>query len=639
MAQSNAPGGLNKQYGHLRGTEILARNLLDSRAMARPCFLLAALPLVTACASNAASGADPGSAGGDRGAETAAGASGASNTAQNGGSSTDASGAGRSDTVGGGRTAGGSDALGGSTAGGSDAFAGSAAGGGNAPGGSAAGAGHASGGSAAGGGTPVAGRAGDGGAGGARNAGPSCPEARPGQWLAMSRTQTPTPRADAWVIPTDDGMLVWGGLALGGTGSGYVEDGAIYHLCNDSWTPMSTAGAPVALTANTTHPVPPGTWTPTGLVVWGGVGDYATYVAFPEGEAVHAASVYDARTSSWKEMNRAGEPTARDYEARVWTGKELLIWGGVAQSGEKTWVNHQDGALYDPERDRWTPMSTTNAPSGRATMGQTAWTGTQFIVWGGLRFDPGPGFDPAYTTLADGGVYDLASDTWAPLASEGAPTGPGPVVLWTGSKLLVLAVLDGHTTPGVIDFDGALYDPASNSWAKMSAPDPSLVGAFVWRDGSRKAFWAGSTFVLVGERVDDAATPRVSYVTLVYDPARDQWRGADLPASPGYGSWQVAQVVDGKVLYGSSVMGPDQHASTQLVLFDPETMAFSALPALARRGNASVVSSAHHVLVWGGQDTYPDLDAPDPCENAPLPCDPITPTKSDPLDDGMAFGL
>ena len=41
------------------------------------------------------------------------------------------------------------------------------------------------------------------------------------------------------------------------------------------------------------------------------------------------------------------------------------------------------GGRYNPSTDSWTATSTTNAPDGR--YGHTAvWTGSEMIVWGGI---------------------------------------------------------------------------------------------------------------------------------------------------------------------------------------------------------------------------------------------------------------
>jgi hypothetical protein len=67
----------------------------------------------------------------------------------------------------------------------------------------------------------------------------------------------------------------------------------------------------------------------------------------------------------------------------------MLVWGGEDSAG---------GAAYDPQSDAWTAMTTVGQPSARS--GQVAlWTGSELLVWGGLV---GEG-----TTL-DGGLFVLS---------------------------------------------------------------------------------------------------------------------------------------------------------------------------------------------------------------------------------------
>ncbi|GAC1356357.1 MAG: hypothetical protein NVSMB47_09800 [Polyangiales bacterium] len=66
----------------------------------------------------------------------------------------------------------------------------------------------------------------------------------------------------------------------------------------------------------------------------------------------------------------------------------MIVWGGGASG---------DGARYDPIRDTWQAVSPKGAPTVRG--GHSAvWTGTEMIVYGGVTGDP-------VTPLGDGGRY------------------------------------------------------------------------------------------------------------------------------------------------------------------------------------------------------------------------------------------
>ena len=77
----------------------------------------------------------------------------------------------------------------------------------------------------------------------------------------------------------------------------------------------------------------------------------------------------------------SGPPDGRAGHTAVWTGTEMIVWGGVRSLSSITPFN--TGGRYNPSTDNWTTTSTTNAPAGR--YGHTAvWTGSEMIVWGGI---------------------------------------------------------------------------------------------------------------------------------------------------------------------------------------------------------------------------------------------------------------
>ena len=56
----------------------------------------------------------------------------------------------------------------------------------------------------------------------------------------------------------------------------------------------------------------------------------------------------------------------------------MIVWGGTT-NGPATFG---DGATYSPAANAWTILATTGAPAGR--IDHTAvWTGSEMIIWGG----------------------------------------------------------------------------------------------------------------------------------------------------------------------------------------------------------------------------------------------------------------
>ena len=57
----------------------------------------------------------------------------------------------------------------------------------------------------------------------------------------------------------------------------------------------------------------------------------------------------------------------------------MIVWGGYATSS----IDSNTGGRYNPSTDSWTATSTTNAPSARHDH-PAVWTGSEMIVWGGM---------------------------------------------------------------------------------------------------------------------------------------------------------------------------------------------------------------------------------------------------------------
>lgn len=552
------------------------------------------LALTCACGSSS-NGADASGAGARHGGDGGAGGS---------------SGSGAGDESGGtsGSLAGGN--HGGSTSGGSSP--GGSSSGGTQRGGSSTG-GTSTGGSAKGGG----GTGGDAGA-------PECASFSKSEWRALPAANAPSAREEPWLVPTDEGMLVFGGFdAFTQAPDPLLDDGAIYRVCDDSWTRMSTTGVPHGITDKVAQR-PVGVWTGSELLVWGGF--QSPSGGYEEGEAVSFATRYSAADDVWSDISRDGEPTARDYSVRLWTGDELLVWGGIAQSGDQSWVNHDDGALYDPKSNGWKAMSSSAAPAGRYAVDRSVWTGEKLIVWGGASYESGSTFSPIVTSLDDGGIYDRKSDAWTPIASEGAPHGGMSPFAWSGKELIVISNLDGYSMPGQILFEGARLDPNANVWSAMSAPSLDLADTLEFPN--LKLYWVGDVLAVFGVKVDQGS---FGPALLLYDPDTDAWESGTVPATPSFFNWQSVSVVGDRLVAVGPGLGSNddrgaQHDSTAIAVFDGRARTWTIVPEALERSRPGVVVQPERLLAWGGMDIYPDLDAPNPCSGAMGPCDPVTPT-------------
>lgn len=229
-------------------------------------------------------------------------------------------------------------------------------------------------------------------------------------WRLLPSSGAPAPRVGAVGAWADDAdtFYVWGGqIGLTGEdlgdGRGWVPDAG-------AWNQMGLLGEP---------PTPRwgavAVWTGLRILVWGGM---ATLVSPP----TTVGGQYEPYSASWTAMATDGQPPPSDDYTGVWTGTELIVWGGMNAGGPF-------GGRYDPVANTWSPVSSVGAPSAREKH-TAVWTGSKMIIFGGA--------DPGLEPLGDGGIYDPATDTWAPLPTECAPSPrEGHTATWTPQGMFV----------------------------------------------------------------------------------------------------------------------------------------------------------------------------------------------------------
>jgi len=240
-------------------------------------------------------------------------------------------------------------------------------------------------------------------------------------------------------------MIVWGGLG----DSGDVNTGGRYNPGMDSWTSTTTTNAPTARLLHTA------VWIGNEMIVWGGFG-------FDLNEDVNTGGRYSPATNSWIATSTASAPEARESHTAVWTGSEMIVWGG---SDFDTGNTLNTGGRYNPSTDSWTGTSTTNAPSAR--LDQTAvWDDSEMIIWGGQTQNAG--------TLNTGGKYSPGTNSWIATSTTNAPTARYlHTAVWTGSEMIIWG---GFNFPDTLN-TGGKYNPGTDSWTATSTTNAPSVRA------------------------------------------------------------------------------------------------------------------------------------------------------------------
>ena len=255
-------------------------------------------------------------------------------------------------------------------------------------------------------------------------------------------------------------------IVWGGTSSGLPvqNTGGRYNPGTNSWTATSTANAPSARSYHTA------VWTGSEMIVWGG---------FNGSAYVNTGGRYNPVTNTWTAINTTNAPSARGAHTVVWTGIEMIVWGGFFYDGNAHYFN--TGGRYNPSTDSWTATNTTNAST---RSGHTAvWTGSEMIVWGGT-----PDGNIALNT---GGRYNPSTDSWTATNTVNAPSArSGHTTIWTGSDMIVWA----GSSSAVFVNTGGKYNPGTNSWTATTttnAPTARGEHTAVWT-GSEMIVWAGN---------------------------------------------------------------------------------------------------------------------------------------------------
>src|SRR5207249_7936788 len=103
------------------------------------------------------------------------------------------------------------------------------------------------------------------------------------------------------------------------------------------------------------------------MIVWGGT----------DGAFLNTGGRYNPGTDSWTATSTTSAPAGRDAHTAVWTGSEMIVWGGFDGSSVLN-----TGGRYNPGTDSWTATSTTSAPATR-NFHTAMCTGSAMIDCGG----------------------------------------------------------------------------------------------------------------------------------------------------------------------------------------------------------------------------------------------------------------
>ena len=258
-----------------------------------------------------------------------------------------------------------------------------------------------------------------------------------------------------------------------------------------------------------------------------------------------------------------------------WTGTKWIVWGGL-NAGETARVT-DSGAVFDPTLNTWTPMSSQNAPAPRDEF-QCIWLGDRMWLYGGYQQSGG------YQTT--GFYYDPTTDQWSNFSTE---KGPGIrarfSACWTGTEIIVFG---GYNGGGWVN-TGARYNPATDTWRSM-ASNPQRSGF-----GDHCFAWTGTEMIIAGGHNTADGTVGINKAAR-YNPVLDNW--TPMPDIPFSFAQSSSAWTGSEYLYGFG------HGSSDMryARYNPVSNMWSAIqtakPGLPNDGSGKV----YHQAAWTGTE-------------------------------------
>jgi hypothetical protein len=268
----------------------------------------------------------------------------------------------------------------------------------------------------------------------------------------------------------------------------------------------------------------------------------------------------------------------------VWTGSVVVVWGGLDPVSMEPF---SDGAIWDPVRDVWSPMSP--GPTARAaTVG--AVVSQQIVFFGGQG--------AAGTPLGGLDAYDLELDIWEPGMENSPPAvadpaaAGGSVTFWTHG---------GRTEMNSGVPDSSYYSMTSDRWNDSDSFSPGRWGAF--------SAFTDAFFVWGGRNLDGLLDDGASH-----SPGGFSWQSMESRGSP-----RARFAIDRESGW-TFVMNPEMSNEALVLIagldapgsyladgatYDTTREEWKAIPAWPSQETHAFGAAglaAGELIVWGGRD-------------------------------------
>lgn len=369
-----------------------------------------------------------------------------------------------------------------------------------------------------------------------------------------------------------DGSVTSAKIANGAVTTSALASGAVTSAKIANGSVNGSALAPGAAVANLNA-------SGYGAVATGGIvfGHSAAEAGLTANGFVMQSSFSVGQT--WTGIRVTGAPVGRSSAVSVWTGTEWIVWGGLLADGT---TRTNTGARYNPATNTWTTMSTTNAPAARS--GHAAvWTGSEMWVFGG-RVGGSPG-----SLTNTGGIYNPTTDTWTVLPATNAPTArEGHTATWFGTGMLVF----GGTDAGGITGTSSRLNALATAWITLPV-SPQRKSHTAVHSGNYVLIWGGEDSAVSAMGTGVKFDSRFDTLTLI-----------SMTNAPAARRDHCAVLINDRVLIWGGVDATgaplDSGAFFDLGSFNWTTLGTTGGP--SARSRASAAWTGSQILIWGGMD-------------------------------------
>jgi hypothetical protein len=288
-------------------------------------------------------------------------------------------------------------------------------------------------------------------------------------------------------------------------------------------------------------------WTGTEFLLWGGgqrilnslpCGTVANpQICYLFSPTINTGLKYNPATNNWIIMSVTNAPAPRYHHKAVWTGTEMIVWGGKSKEPDSLSSFENTGGRYNPATNVWQPLSIPPSFEGRQDFTMT-YAANKVIIWGGKSIEPktrtitfpcGAGTVTNFNydsvrNYRDGMIYNTANNTWTTMSAVNAPMARyNATAEWYVDRLIVAGgsntahsftcVFCGvFSTPcgKAIYTDsmlrtGASYNPSLNTWTVIPDAPKAFTSLSSFFDNEQYIWMYGADS------------------TILFEPSADDW--------------------------------------------------------------------------------------------------------------------